>query len=79
VPRTSTYALTNATLPYVIAVANNGYARAARDDRALARGINIIGDKVVHAAVAESLGVPAHDLAPLIAQPTSTAPAETSA
>jgi alanine dehydrogenase len=58
VPRTSTFALTNATLPYVLEVANKGAARAARENPALARGINVWRGRVVHPAVAESVGEP---------------------
>jgi len=42
VPRTSTYALTNATLPYILELANYGYPQALREDKALARGLNIV-------------------------------------
>jgi alanine dehydrogenase len=56
VPRTSTFALTNATLPYVVDLANKGVAAAARDNPALARGINIWRGRIVHPAVAESVG-----------------------
>lgn len=57
VPITSTKALTNATLPYVEAIADQGLEGAVARDRALARGVNIFRGKVTHAAVAE-----AHDL-----------------
>ena len=56
VPRTSTFALTNATLPYVLELANKGVAAAARDNPALARGINVWRGRIVHPAVAESAG-----------------------
>jgi alanine dehydrogenase len=56
VPRTSTFALTNATLPYVVDLANKGVAAAARANPALARGINIWRGRIVHPAVAESVG-----------------------
>ncbi len=58
VPRTSTFALTNATLPYVLAVAGLGVAEAARRDPALAKGINVWRGRVVHPAVAAALGEP---------------------
>ena len=58
VPRTSTFALTNATLPYVLELANKGVAAAARDNPALARGINVWRGRIVHPAVAESTGEP---------------------
>ncbi len=56
VPRTSTFALTNATLPYVLELAGKGPVKAARDNPALARGINIWRGRIVHPAVAESVG-----------------------
>jgi alanine dehydrogenase len=58
VPVTSTKALTNATLPYVEAIADHGLARAVARDRTLARGVNVLEGKIVYEAVAE-----AHDLA----------------
>lgn len=54
VPNTSTRALTNATLPYVIALANKGWQRALRDDAALALGLNTHEGKVTHPAVAHA-------------------------
>jgi alanine dehydrogenase len=57
VPITSTKALTNATLPYVEAIADHGLARAVGRDRALARGVNVLDGKVTYEAVAD-----AHDL-----------------
>jgi alanine dehydrogenase len=56
VPNTSTYALTNATLPYVVALANRGVSDAIRRFPELRGGINIVDDQVCHRAVAESLG-----------------------
>jgi alanine dehydrogenase len=56
VPRTSTFALTNATLPYVVELATRGAVAAARANPALAKGVNVWGGKVVHPAVAEALG-----------------------
>jgi alanine dehydrogenase len=57
VPRTSTMALTNATLPYVLEMANKGYERAMEENPEIARGINLIRGEVVNRAVAESLGM----------------------
>jgi alanine dehydrogenase len=57
VPITSTYALTNATLPYVLALADNGVIEAVRRDPGLKPGINIAGGKVTHGAVAEGVGM----------------------
>jgi alanine dehydrogenase len=57
VPNTSTYALTNATLPYIVELANRGWVEALRRDPALAKGLNTHDGKVVYREVAE-----AHDL-----------------
>ena len=57
VPITSTYALTNATLPYVLALADHGVAEAARRDPGLRLGVNVAGGKVTHPAVAEGVGM----------------------
>lgn len=57
VPITSTYALTNATLPYVLALADHGVTEAARRDPGLRLGINVAGGTVTHPAVAEAVGV----------------------
>ena len=59
VPRTSTFALTNATLPYVMAIAGHGVADAVRRDAALAAGVNVWRGKIVHPAVAAAIGEPA--------------------
>jgi alanine dehydrogenase len=56
VPITSTYALTNATLPYVLSLADLGIAEAARRDPGLKLGINVAGGKVTHPAVAQGVG-----------------------
>src|SRR5438874_9978641 len=68
VPRTSTIALTNATLPYVEAIADHGLREAVARDRALARGVNVLEGKVTYAAVAEAHGFeysPLDDVLPL--------------
>jgi alanine dehydrogenase len=57
VPISSTYALTNATLPYVLALADHGVAEAARLDPGLKLGINVAKGKVTHPAVAEGVGM----------------------
>jgi alanine dehydrogenase len=57
VPITSTFALTNATLPYVIALADHGVAEAARRDPGLRLGINVAAGRVTHPAVAEGVGI----------------------
>ncbi len=57
VPITSTHALTNATLPYAIALANHGVAEAIRRDPGLRLGVNVAAGKVTHPAVAEGVGM----------------------
>lgn len=57
VPRTSTLALTNATLPYAIRLANKGWRHACREDAALAQGVNMVDGKVTFPAVAEAWGL----------------------
>jgi len=58
VPRTSTYALTNATLPYLLRLASDGVDRAIHDDLGLAKGVNLKDGKVIHRGVAEAHGLP---------------------
>ncbi|MBI4808989.1 MAG: alanine dehydrogenase [Nitrosomonadales bacterium] len=60
VPITSTLALTNATLPYVLKLANKGYQRALKETPALLNGLNIISGKVTHRKVAEAFGIDYH-------------------
>ncbi|HVB05016.1 MAG TPA: alanine dehydrogenase [Acidimicrobiales bacterium] len=57
VPNTSTHALTNATLPYSLEIANRGWREAAAADPALARGVNTVAGAVVNEAVAEAHGL----------------------
>jgi alanine dehydrogenase len=57
VGRTSTYALTNASLPYVLEVADKGYEGAARENPAIKNGLNIVRGKVTNKAVAEVFGL----------------------
>jgi alanine dehydrogenase len=57
VPRTSTFALTNATLPYVRALADHGWETALKRDPGLAAGLNVHAGKVTHQAVAAALGL----------------------
>jgi alanine dehydrogenase len=61
VPHTSTYALTNATLPFHVELALRGAAGAAARDRALALGVNVVGGQVTNEAVAASLERPYTD------------------
>lgn len=56
VPRTSTFALNNATLPYIIQLANKGYQKALLDDKHLLNGLNVINGQVTVKEVAENLG-----------------------
>jgi alanine dehydrogenase len=65
VSRTSTYALTNVTFPYAMAIASKGWRQAVRDDPALARGLNLCNGNVTHPAVAEALGLPYVPVAPI--------------
>ncbi len=65
VPRTSTLALNNATLPYVVALANKGFRQALLDDSHFLNGLNVFEGKITHRGVAKDLGkpyVPAVDL-----------------
>ncbi len=62
VPHTSTYALTNVTLPYALAIADLGLRAAVDADPALAPGVNITAAQVVYAPVAQAHGLPAADL-----------------
>jgi alanine dehydrogenase len=62
VPVTSTFALTNVTLPYVEAIANHGLHEAVARDRALARGVNVVDGKLTYEAVADAHGL---DYSPL--------------
>ncbi|MBM3609876.1 MAG: alanine dehydrogenase [Alphaproteobacteria bacterium] len=57
VPRTSTFALNNATLPFVLALAGKGWEKATADDPHLAAGVNVVAGKVVCKPVAEALGL----------------------
>jgi alanine dehydrogenase len=59
VPETATRALTNATIPYVSAIAGKGWERAASEDPALAKGLNVQGGRVVLDAVAQAHGLAA--------------------
>lgn len=67
VPRTSTYALSSATLPYIVRLANAGVEAAVRDDGALAKGVNTYRGKITYASVAEALGEEYSSLESLLA------------
>ncbi|MGI5449017.1 alanine dehydrogenase [Streptomyces sp. CA-243310] len=66
VPNTSTYALTNATLPYIVQLANLGWAEALRRDAALGLGLNTHDGQVVYGPVAEAHGLPTLPLSTLL-------------
>jgi alanine dehydrogenase len=73
VPITSTFALTNATLPYVLALADHGLEGAAARDPGLRLGVNVAGGKITHAGVAQSLGLPLAALDDALGAATRTA------
>jgi alanine dehydrogenase len=58
VAKTSTLALTNATLPYALQIANKGWKKACQDNVEIARGLNIVDGHVTYGAVAEAFGLP---------------------
>ncbi len=66
VPRTSTYGLSNATLPYALRLANKGFLQAVKDNPALAKGVNTCKGQVTYQAVAEAFGMQYRPLAELI-------------
>lgn len=66
VPHTSTYALTNVTLPYAVALADKGWQAALRHDPALALGLNVHDGQVTYAAVAAAFGLPSTPLAEVL-------------
>lgn len=66
VARTSTFALTNATLPYALQLANLGWKEACRRNRPLALGINIVGGKCVYKAVGDAFGITTDPLEPIL-------------
>jgi alanine dehydrogenase len=57
VPRTSTLALTNATMPIALQIANKGWQRAAAENRAILAGLNVVNGHVTHPKVAAALGL----------------------
>jgi len=57
VPRTSTYALTNATLHYGLELANKGWERATEENHVLKKGVNVADGCVTHCGVAEAFGL----------------------
>jgi alanine dehydrogenase len=71
VPRTSTFALTNATLPYALSLANKGFEKAITDDMGLREGVNTFGGKLTYEAVAESQNLEYTPLDSLIGKATA--------
>src|SRR3954452_21030796 len=69
VPVTSTRALTNATLPYILHVADAGVVQAARDNPGLAHGVNVVDGKVTYQPVAEATGQPYTPLRDALGEP----------
>ena len=61
VPRTSTLALTNATFPYALQLANKGWRRALKENSALKKGLNVVEGVLTYRAVAEAFGLPFSD------------------
>lgn len=60
VPQTSTLALTNATLPYILELADKGWKEACKEDKSFYPGLNIIEGKIVYPAVSEAFGLPCY-------------------
>jgi alanine dehydrogenase len=73
VPRTSTLALTNATLPYAMQLANKGWRQAVSDNPALLKGVNIVDGRVTYPAVAEAFGMEYVPAATFLAEPAGVA------
>ncbi|GMA49564.1 alanine dehydrogenase [Alicyclobacillus contaminans] len=66
VPRTSTLALTNVTIPYAVQLANLGFEAAVRQNEALAKGVNVVAGKLTYEAVARDQGLPYTPLSEVI-------------
>jgi len=69
VPITSTYALTNATMPYVLSIAAQGAAKAVAGNPGLKLGVNVAGGQVTYAPVADAVGVPYADVDDVLGLP----------
>ncbi|MEK9500593.1 alanine dehydrogenase [Gaopeijia maritima] len=67
VPRTSTLALTNATLPYALTLAAHGWKASCTGDAALAKGLNIVHGEIVYEGVAEAFDLPSRDVSSVLA------------
>jgi alanine dehydrogenase len=70
VPNTSTYALTNVTLPYALAIADHGLEGALRADPVLALGLNTYGGALTNVPVGEAHALPAVDPATVLLAPS---------
>jgi len=68
VPRTSTYALNNATLPFVLQIADKGWRQALTEDEHLRRGLNVAFGKMTCPEVADALGYACNDAGNLVAE-----------
>ena len=66
VPHTSTYSLTNVTLPYAVELANRGWRKALQADPALALGLNVFDGQITNGPVAEALGLPSRQLSDVL-------------
>ncbi|MBS4199970.1 alanine dehydrogenase [Bacillus sp. FJAT-49732] len=66
VPRTSTIALTNVTVPYALQIANKGYKRACLENESLLKGVNTLEGHITYKAVAEAFQYPYHDVRVLL-------------
>jgi alanine dehydrogenase len=66
VPHTSTFALTNATAPYLFAIANKGLKRACQESDAIREGVNTYQGYLTHSGVAQSQGKACRDLSELL-------------
>lgn len=69
VARTSTYALTNVTIPYAVQIANKGVEQALKESRPLARGVNVFDGHVTYEAVAQDLDLPFRSLDDILGEP----------
>lgn len=68
VPYTSTVALTNATLPYALQLANKGWQQACRDNADLKLGLNVVDGKIVYKGVADAFGLPLTDVSTVLTE-----------
>ena len=66
VPRTSTFALTNATLPYALLLANKGFKEAVKSNVPLSKGVNVTAGKITYAEVAKAHNLPYTPLAEVL-------------